>query len=223
MTNIEKLKTYINTGCNAQRAGQLIGLIDALGDNYTSAPASTSGSRHHAYSGGLIDHTVEMIEISTILQIEKFGVSSNEFITVAVLHDLRKAGDAAGAQYYVPNILKSGKVSEAKPYEISDTYMRTPFPITRDTLKGDALKLADQYAYILANFTDLSDGEASLALVYALAPDLSKCLSDAEIQGVEFHDLGFGKGRSKLAGKEYPLTILIHAADMISSRKDRNE
>ena len=223
MTNIEKLKSYITTGCSAERATLLTNLLDTLGNNYLNAPASTSGSRHHAHKGGLIDHTIEMIELSAILQIEKFGVTNQEFITVAVLHDLRKAGDAAGAEYYVPNILKSGKVSDAKPYEISDVYMKAPFPLTRDTLKGVSLNIADQYAYALANFMDLSDGEASLSLVYALAPDLSKSLSDQEIQGVEYHDLGFGKGRYKLGGKESNLVILIHTADMLSSRKQRNE
>lgn len=95
-------------------------LIDAMEDwGFFNAPAS--GSFHLACEFGLLHHTRNVMETA-----EKIGVCllggaeynkiHDSVIISAALHDLGKCGQF-GKPNYVPNVLKSGKASDAKPYK----------------------------------------------------------------------------------------------------------
>jgi hypothetical protein len=88
-----------------------------------SAPASSI--HHRNYDGGLIDHAIGVTKTLLDLRVALF-VDSPDFkgqpseescVIVGIFHDLHKCCDGFGRSYYVPNVLKSGKVSDAKPYE----------------------------------------------------------------------------------------------------------
>ena len=86
---------------------------------FFEAPAS--GGNHSHEKGGLAAHSVNVMFTA-----EKIGVSllggagynkiKDSVVIAALLHDLGKCGDY-GKQMYIPNILKSGKQSDANPWK----------------------------------------------------------------------------------------------------------
>lgn len=95
-------------------------LIDAMEDwGFFTAPAS--GSFHLACEFGLLQHTRNVMEMAekigtTLLGAYEFDKIYNSVIISAALHDLGKCGQF-GKPEYIPNVLKSGKASDAKPYK----------------------------------------------------------------------------------------------------------
>lgn len=108
----------ISTLSKVKRDGMddLIACMDLNG--FFDAPAS--GGNHEHEPGGLARHSLNVFHT-----IEKMGAAllGDGYANIcesawicALLHDLGKMGDY-GKQMYVPNILKSGKQSESKPWE----------------------------------------------------------------------------------------------------------
>lgn len=98
----------------------VVDLIEYMREiGFFEAPAS--GGNHSYEKGGLAAHSVNVMFIA-----EKIGVSllggagynkiKDSVVIASLLHDLGKCGDY-GKQRYIPNILKSGKQSEAKPWK----------------------------------------------------------------------------------------------------------
>lgn len=83
--------------------------------------APCSGSYHLAKKGGLVQHSVNVLLIAEKLSVALYGGKNitKELRTsieiCALLHDLGKMGQFEKPNY-VPNVLKSGEVSSAKPY-----------------------------------------------------------------------------------------------------------
>lgn len=77
--------------------------------DYFTAPASTN--KHHAYEGGLFDHSRHVYE--TLVSFREIFTEREAFV-IGMFHDLCKLGQ------YKPNILKSGNISEAKPWLVED-------------------------------------------------------------------------------------------------------
>jgi len=80
---------------------------------YTS-PAS---SRHHLNrEGGLAEHSLNVRRLMKEWnRLYGLGLDEDSLVLVGLLHDVCKSG------LYKPNILKNGRVSEAKPYVIDDS------------------------------------------------------------------------------------------------------
>lgn len=209
------LTLVLNYVPEGKRRDLLVKLLESeIGDRINKAPASTAVRYHHAYDGGLADHICEVIRfamsMSASLNGELPAPSIESIITVAILHDLNKIGDSKGDAQYVPNISeKTGKRSEAEPYKRDKEKCR----------KWETGNMEiDSILKIVAS--DLSDGEASIALLTKVSPDLFLDLSDSEANAIRYHDGGYGKAKyaAGYTGKEDLLAIIIHAADMISSR-----
>lgn len=96
----------------------LISFMEDIG--YFTAPAS--GGNHSHKEGGLAEHSWNVYNIARGMNAALTAgrnVKPMDRATIAIaalLHDLGKCGDY-GKPMYVPNILKSGKPSEAKPYK----------------------------------------------------------------------------------------------------------
>lgn len=112
----EKIKELLReTG--RENIENLIDYMEAAG--FFEAPASTSF--HGAEDGSLAKHSMAVnkyahIIAESLLQPEEYNKYYNSITICALLHDLGKAGQF-GKKLYLPNILKSGKQSESKPYE----------------------------------------------------------------------------------------------------------
>ena len=91
-------------------------LIDYMEDNgFFTAPCS--GSHHLAKVGGLAEHSLNVYNVAMNLHNSLcFKEDSTESIAIcALLHDIGKIGQY-GKPNYVQNILKTGRVSDSKPY-----------------------------------------------------------------------------------------------------------
>lgn len=84
--------------------------------------APCSGSYHLAKEGGLLEHSLNVLHIAEKISAALYGAKNltnemkNSIAICALLHDIGKIGQF-GKPNYVPNILKNGTQSEAKPYE----------------------------------------------------------------------------------------------------------
>ena len=95
--------------------------------------APCSGGNHLAKQGGLLEHSVNVLRYA-----EKIGVAllggaeyneiQDSVVIAALLHDLGKCGDY-DKPMYVENILKSGKVSEAKPFKRNPDLLAVPHAV----------------------------------------------------------------------------------------------
>ena len=83
-------------------------------DNNGFYEAWASTSFHCNYKGGLAEHTYNVIANALKLaDVLKSEVSRESIVLCALLHDAGKCN------YYVPNLLKSGKTSGSKPMKIN--------------------------------------------------------------------------------------------------------
>lgn len=199
----------------------LISFLDKL-KGLPTAPASGALRYHHAYEGGLVDHIIDVFTIAKDLNATRTQgspvpqLSVQDILLVAVLHDIHKAQDSVGIPYYKPNILKSGKRSEAEPFEHHDGYLKQACVADGVT---PALREVD---FLYREAVDgIAGGVKSLALIHALAPELYAVLSDDVKFAIRYHDGVYAHNKFDLGGKETPLMIVFHCADMLSSRLNR--
>ena len=95
-------------------------LLDYMSEiGFLEAPCS--GGMHLSKPGGLLEHTVNVMTIAEKMGVALYGGAKyneihNSVMIAAALHDLGKCGDF-GKPNYIPNKLKSGEVSAAKPYK----------------------------------------------------------------------------------------------------------
>lgn len=92
------------------------GLIAEMEDiGYFDAPCS--GGNHLCKVGGLAEHSLNVCETAMKMcqTLDREDLMESVVIS-ALLHDLGKCGDY-GKPYYVENVLKSGKTSDAKPFK----------------------------------------------------------------------------------------------------------
>ena len=180
----ENRKTIIDLLRSVERDGidELIGKMDEIG--YFTSPASTQ--YHLAYEGGLAEHSLNVYSVlssfAESVGYENYGITHDNIVIVSLLHDITKSG-FLGQSGYIPNILKNGEISKAKPYEKNKQMVAIDHEVS-------AIVLISQYI--------------------KLEPD--------EMTAILYHNgLYTPIGRS-YSGKESGLYILLHAADMFTSR-----
>ena len=162
-TNIEKLIHYMDES------------------GFFEAPCS--GGFHLPVEGGLAQHswnvTQEMFKLNDMWEA---GINDGSIIICGLLHDLGKMGDYGKANY-VPNILKSGEVSKAKPWETNKDLLYVPHEI--------------RSALIAERFISLTE-EEEFAILY--------------------HNGMYSDLKYSYSGKETPLAMILHFADLWCSR-----
>lgn len=172
----------------------LIDYMDEIG--FFTAPAS--GGNHSSGEGGLAEHSVNVLHM-----MEKFGVAAyggekfNEIkdsvVIASILHDLGKCGDY-GKQMYVPNMVQDGRPTKTDPvqkYKLSD---KKPFKRNTDLLPLDHATRSIKLATL---FIDLTEEEEF---------------------AIRYHDGLYETANYGVKGHETPLYMLLHWADMWSSR-----
>lgn len=131
---IEYVKTYLTDRCDVDAV-----LTDLEESGFYEAWASTTF--HCNYEGGLLEHTLNVIDYALKLR-EAFGsqVDKSSVVLCALWHDRGKASD-----YYVDNLLKSGNRSGSKPKKINPNMM----------IKNHALRSLN----MASKFFDLTESE----------------------------------------------------------------
>lgn len=119
------------------------------GSGYFEAPASSQ--YHLAGPGGLVEHSLNVTDaMFAVTKAMDFEVDVESLTIVGLFHDIGKAG-YYGKPNYVENILKSGKRSDAKPYEVNKEILAVPHEISA--------------IHILSQFINLTEDEV-FAIIY---------------------------------------------------------
>lgn len=161
-------------------------LLDYLTEiGFLTAPASTRF--HGAYDGALLEHSVNVLECAEKLGVAWLGGAEynkikDSVVICALLHDVGKCGQF-GKPLYIPNILKSGKASDAQPYTTNPDLMTLPHEIVS--------------CIEVTKFIDLTEEEQ---------------------RAIAWHNGLYGAFKYDIQGKETPLYMIIHFADMWASR-----
>lgn len=161
-------------------------LLDYLTEiGFLTAPASTRF--HGAYDGALLEHSVNVLECAEKLGIAWLGGAEynkikDSVVICALLHDVGKCGQF-GKPLYIPNILKSGKASDAQPYTTNPDLMTLPHEIVS--------------CIEVTKFIDLTEDEQ---------------------RAIAWHNGLYGAFKYDIQGKESPLYMIIHFADLWASR-----
>lgn len=198
MKKMEMKEGFVELLLSTQRAG-MDKLIDWMENNgFFTSPCS--GGNHLAKEGGLVEHSLNVLCIMqdmSFLLCDGPEILSKEqqdsIIICALLHDLGKCGDY-GKPGYVPNMIKDGRPTKAEPeqkYKQSET---KPFEVNKELIPVDheirSVKIASK-------FIDLTE-EEELAILW--------------------HNGLYGNFKYQIQGKETPLYLLLHFADMWASR-----
>lgn len=99
-SNWNKFLGYL--GKLGDRSEAALALADALGERLCLCPASTRKDFHNCFPGGLVDHSIRVLNNAAKL-CKTFGwsVPSDSLIIGCLFHDLGKVGDHED-DYYVP-------------------------------------------------------------------------------------------------------------------------
>lgn len=145
--------------------------------------APCSGAHHLSRIGGLLEHSLNVLDLARNLN-KAFGdlYKDETIIIVALLHDLGKMGDHNKANY-VENILKSGKQSADKPYVTNKDLTYIPHEVR-------SAMIAERYIK----------------------------LSEEEETAILWHNGLYSTFKYDIPGKETPLYLILHTADMYASR-----
>ena len=173
------------------------GLIFYMEDaGFFTAPAS--GGNHSFGKGGLADHSLNVCHIA-----EKIGVAliggaeynkiQNSVVIVALLHDLGKCGDY-GKQMYVPNMIQDGKPTKTDPVQKYKQSEKKPWKRNTDLLPLDHATRSIKLATL---FIDLTEDEEF---------------------AIRYHDGLYETANYGVKGHETRLYMILHWADMWSSR-----
>jgi 23S rRNA maturation-related 3'-5' exoribonuclease YhaM len=161
----------------------LINYMENESDFFT-APCSTQ--YHLCKEGGLAEHSKNVYDFMNHIYVSESnyynGITRSELILVSLLHDIGKS-TYRGKPNYIPNILTSGKVSAAKPFESNKDRLYIPHEIIS--------------LQIISKYIELTE-EEEFAILY-------------------HNGLYVSSGRD-INGKERPLQLLLHFADMWCSR-----
>lgn len=118
---------------------------------FFTSPASTC--HHMAKKGGLAEHSLNVFRVADALNDAlAFPCKHSEIVVAALLHDLGKCGQFGKAEYQ-QNILKSGKVSDSKPYERNKELLPVDHEVRSVAIASQYIKLseAEQHAILMHN------------------------------------------------------------------------
>lgn len=160
-------------------------------DGFFTAPCS--GGNHLAVEGGLAEHSLNVYGIMRNDYLAKYPSDNTEemlksIAICALLHDLGKMGDY-GKPNYVENYLKS-KDKDGNPKR-SDS---KPYVTNTDLL------------YVPHEVRSVSIASKFITL------------TEEEYFAILYHNGLYGDFRYDISGKETPLYLLLHSADMWASR-----
>jgi len=173
----------------------LIDFMDEIG--FFTAPAS--GGNHACGEGGLAEHSLNVMFTAEKMSVALIGGKNitdeirNSIVIAALLHDLGKCGDY-GKQMYVHNMIKDGRPTKAEPNQKFKQSEAKPWKRNPNLLPIDHATRSIKLATL---FIDLTEEEEF---------------------AIRYHDGLYETANYGVKGHETPLYMLLHWADMWSSR-----
>lgn len=167
-------------------------LVDYMEEyGFFRAPCSTS--HHLSHEGGLAEHSLNVYEAMVAFDEMVGGPLKYESIIIcALLHDLGKMGQYDKPNY-VPNMIK-GRATKANPNP--EPYQSTSKPYVTNP----------ELLYI--------DHEVRSVAIASRFIELT----EEEQQAILWHNGLYGNYKYQIQGKETPLYLILHFADMWASR-----
>ena len=193
--NMKKRIEDILMSTNRDGMDKLLQHMDAIGFYFVPC----SGAHHLAREGGLAEHSLNVLEYAERLGIAWMGASNyyqsmqNSVIIAALLHDLGKCGDHCKSNYIV-NMVKDGRPTKAEPEQKFKQSETKPFITNPDLL------------YLPHEVRSIAIAERFITL------------SEDEEYAIAMHNGLYGDFRYVISGKETPLYMILHFADMWASR-----
>ena len=130
-------------------------LIEWMEDNgFFVAPCSTQF--HLANAGGLAEHSLNVYRIANRLanglSVSTEVIPQDSLTICSLLHDLGKCGQF-GKPEYTANLLKSGKVSESKPWERNKELLPVDHEVRSVAIASQFIQLTEeeQFAILMHN------------------------------------------------------------------------
>lgn len=190
MTNIES--SIINLLRSTQRPG-IDNLIREMEDGgYFTAPCS--GGNHLAKEGGLARHSINVYELACgIASGLPYNFNDSKLIIITLLHDLGKMGDH-GKPNYVPNMVQDGRPTKTNPEQKYKQSESKPYAVN-----GELLYIPHEARSIMIARQHIE-------------------LTEDEEFAIYYHNGLYAKSGYDLNGRETPLQMLLHFADMWASR-----
>lgn len=174
------------------------GLIEYMEEaGFFTAPAS--GGNHLHDEGGLAEHSLNVCHMAEKLSVCLIGGANitdeirNSVVIAALLHDLGKCGDF-GKQMYVPNMIKDGRPTQKNPEQKYKQSEAKPWKRNPDLLPLDHATRSIKLATL---FIDLTEEEEF---------------------AIRYHDGLYETANYGVKGHETQLYMILHWADMWSSR-----
>lgn len=164
---------------------------------FFTSPAS--GGNHSFGEGGLAEHSLNVCHIAEKLSVSLIGEKNitdeirNSVVIAALLHDLGKCGDY-GKQMYVPNMIKDGRPTQKEPEQKYKQSEAKPWKRNTDLLPLDHATRSIKLATL---FIDLTEEEEF---------------------AIRYHDGLYETANYAVKGHETQLYMILHWADMWSSR-----
>ena len=154
-------------------------LIDYMAKcGFYTAPCS--GGYHLAIEGGLLEHSLNVYHIAQKIAKALYGkVSKNlrdQLIICSLLHDLGKMGQFEKPNY-VPNVLKSGKASDSKPFKTNPELLKVDHEIRSVVIASMFIDLTEEEQFAILYHNGLygnlryaiTGNETSLYLIIHMA------------------------------------------------------
>lgn len=190
---VEIIQSLTKTGRDGVNG--LIEYMEEIG--FFTAPAS--GGNHSNGEGGLAEHSLNVLHTAEKLSVSLIGGKNitddirNSVVIAALLHDLGKCGDY-GKQMYVPNMIKDGRPTKAEPEQKYKQSEAKPWKRNPNLL---ALDHATRSIKLATLFIDLTEEEEF---------------------AIRYHDGLYETANYGVKGHETELYMILHWADMWSSR-----
>lgn len=155
-SNFEKYRSFMEK--LGDRSEAALSMIDALGEQLALCPASSRKDFHHAIPGGLVDHSLRVLQ-NALKLVKTFGwnVPRESLIVSCLLHDIGKAGlandDRSITDYYVPQDSDWHREKLGEMYKPNKDmqYMSTPQRSVHMCQQFGLRLNTDEYLAILLN------------------------------------------------------------------------
>ena len=188
----EIIETLKKTG--REGIEDLIAYMEDAG--FFTAPAS--GGNHSFGEGGLAEHSLNVCHTAEKIGVPllggaKYNEIQDSVIIAALLHDLGKCGDY-GKQMYVANMIKDGRPTQKEPEQKYKQSEAKPWKRNPDLLPLDHATRSIKLATL---FIDLTEEEEF---------------------AIRYHDGLYETANYAVKGHETQLYMILHWADMWSSR-----
>ena len=195
-TREEQINFFRDSMMSTGREG-MADLLDFMVDlGFLTAPAS--GGNHCCKEGGLLEHTVNVMILAEKIGVAMLGGAAynkihESVIIAAGLHDLGKCGRLE-SPYYVENMIQDGKPTKKDPVQKYKRSESKPYKISTSLCHIDHPLRSVELA---ARYIDLTEEEEF---------------------AIRYHDGLYERANYAVNGNETALYIILHTADLWSSR-----